>query len=291
MRPPPKGTSVDTRSCVSAKKEAFTYNPATGHWKDEASNTCIGTGNCASSTGLCLVPCGDASGVWSWDAADGSVRARRDDASNACLQTASKVLDANVFVGECSSPLTAQQKWKNASMPQAMQMYGGAAAAHDFGSEICHTTLGDDCSGCKDKECCDSYFVPGPDLSKYNCAWSTSANACSTSPTPCSADHRGYAGLCVRANTGGVGVCLRIDSDGAWAMMGGGAASGNVSYDPATTWTHLKIIATGTNLTAVVNGVAYPAGPAAAAAATNGMVSINSGFNVAYFDNFSIVAF
>jgi hypothetical protein len=68
-----------------------------------------------------------------------------------------------------------------------------------------------------------------------------------------------------------------------------GSASGNVTGDPTTSWTELKIIASGSNLTAVVNGVSYPAS-LAANAATSGMVSINSGFNVAYFDNFTMVA-
>jgi hypothetical protein len=221
------------------------------------------------------------SGLWQWNATDGTVRIRGN--TGFCLQTASKVLDANVFVGECSSPLADQQKWDNIVTPTSM---GDA-------SSPCHMISGDYCSGCKDLACCDLYYVPGKGNSKYNCAWSNTST-CSQSPTPCSGKPReiAYAGLCVRVDLYGNGACLLVDSTGVWTM---GSSSGNVSADPTTSWTQLKIIASGNNLTAVVNGVAYPAFLTAnekgvQSAQGSGMVSINSGFNVAYFDNFSMEA-
>ena len=259
------GSRVNTRSCVTSKHDAFTYDHATGQWRDEVSNACVGTG-------MQLVPCGDASGLWQWNPEDGTVRVRGN--ASACLQTASTVLDANVFVGECSSPRTDQQTWENAAKPA--QIDGTA----------CHQRAGDDCSGCQDQACCDSYYVPGKKRhTTYNCVWD--AAACSQSTSPCGTVDGAYAGLCVRTDTSGRGVCLILDATGTWTM---GGASGNVTTDPTTSWTKLGIIASGGNLTAVVNGISYAASFPGNPSPSSGMVSINSGFNVAYFDNFSMAA-
>jgi hypothetical protein len=49
----------------------------------------------------------------------------------------------------------------------------------------------------------------------------------------------------------GNGVCLNLDRTGKWTF---GSQSGTVGYDPTERYTTLEIIATGSNVTAVVNG-------------------------------------
>ena len=72
-------------------------------------------------------------------------------------------------------------------------------------------------------------------------------------------------------------------SAGQWKL---GEASGKLETDPTSSWTQLAIVASGGNITAVVNGASFPAGRSDG----HGMVSINSGFHVAYFDNFTVTA-
>jgi hypothetical protein len=219
------GATVDTWSCVSAANEAFKLDLASGQLVDRRSKHCVGTAGCTGSSGLCLVACGDQSGVWSRSSAgDDTIRPKGD--STMCLQTATKVLDANVFVAKCGTPPTAQQQWKPVPPPP-----------------------------------------PAPP------------------PVP-------YAGTCVRVDRSGIGVCLNLDRTGKWTF---GNQSGTVGYDPTERYTTLKIIATGSNVTAVVNGKPQPSsspaaghGPGAGAAAAAGMVSLNSGYNVAYFDKFRL---
>lgn len=265
------GAWIDTRRCSSARMDtAFTFNPTTGQWRNEATKQCISTHGCSSETGLCLVPCGNNSDLWDWDPKDGTVRVRNNP--DACLQTAKELLDSNVFVGSCSNPVTRQQQWDNIADQGHKK---SSLASHTVDS--CHRRSGDSCPGCTDKECCESYFVPATNGSeRFNCIWST-AGSCSQSTQACDMNPS-YAGLCVRTDRNGFGICLTLDHAGKWSL-GTGLASGHIETDPSTSWTQLKIVASGRNVTAVINGVAYSA-DTAEFGSTPGMVSINSGFNV-----------
>lgn len=117
----------------------------------------------------------------------------------------------------------------------------------------------------------------------------------STSPPPLPSTL--YAGTCVRTDRNGQGVCLQLSSSGDWVLTGT-AAKGKVSKDPTKEWTTLGITAKGTAITAIIDGKPQP--PTLAlpidrgnsvqygVAAAAGMVSINSNYNVAYFDNFEL---
>eukprot|EP00912_Choanoflagellata_sp_UC4_P001195 UC4_evm2s747 len=263
---------VDTRKCASVEKDAYIYDAKTGHWKHEASKKCVW--KCSAGIGLCLVKC-KLETAWHWNT---DLTLRPHGNPGMCLQTAVEILDANLFVGKCNTPPTDQQRWKNALIPA--------------GPQFCNKKKGDYCPGCGTEDCCKSYFVYGKDQSTtYNCEWLNSSS-CLQSTKPCTSDIRPHAGLCVRTDRDGNGDCLLVYGNGAWTL---GSASGNLSADPTLNWTHLEIIATASNLTAIVNGIAYPATPdrkqkIIRSGPESGMVSINSGYNVAYFDNFSLVA-
>ena len=79
-------------------------------------------------------------------------------------------------------------------------------------------------------------------------------------------------------------MCLRLSASGEWELSPTGQ-KGKVAKDPTAEWTRLQIKATGATVTAVIDGVAADAQSVAASA---GMVSINSGYNVAFFDNFEV---
>lgn len=105
-----------------------------------------------------------------------------------------------------------------------------------------------------------------------------------------------YAGTCVRTDRSGHGVCLTLSASGDWALSGT-AAKGKVSKDPTKEWTKLGITAKGGVITASIDGKPQPPVEALplkyeenryGIAAAAGMVSINSGYNVAYFDNFEV---
>ena len=213
------GSRGDVWNCVKADNERFKYDAATGHLVEETSKLCVATAGCAAGAKLCIAECatGGAGMGWTFSEADGTIRPRGQDAS--CLQTASKTLDAAVFVGACATPPTQQMQW-----------------------------------------------------SKYTFGPGTGGS---------------YAGPCVRTDKDGAGVCLRLAPSGAWELSPTGLR-GKVAKDVTIEWTRLQIKADGTSVTAVVDGVASPAQSVAARGA--GMVSINSGYNVAHFDNFEVAS-
>lgn len=106
-------------------------------------------------------------------------------------------------------------------------------------------------------------------------------------PTP-APDLDLHVGLCVHADRSGGGTCLMMNNTGSWTLTDQGKAvsSGTVKKDVYTEWTSLQISATGTAAAAVVDGHASPQTNLGAARA--GMVSINSNYNVVYFDNFTL---
>eukprot|EP01052_Picozoa_sp_SAG31_P007156 SAG31_NODE_337_length_17493_cov_5.855755_19_plen_792_part_00 len=101
------------------------------------------------------------------------------------------------------------------------------------------------------------------------------------------------AGTCVRTTDYGVGVCLCLGINGTWTLsappsMGAGKLlSGKVAKDVTKEWTRLGIVANGSTVTASIDGK-LQAPPLTIFNMGGGMVSINSGWNEAYFDNFAV---
>ena len=100
-----------------------------------------------------------------------------------------------------------------------------------------------------------------------------------------------YAGACVRTDRNGVGVCFVLSSSGEWNWrISSGVATpgrGKVGKDPTAEWSRLEIRALGDSATAFIDGSVVST--VKLSTQTSGMVSINSGYNVAYFDNFEIM--
>jgi hypothetical protein len=104
-----------------------------------------------------------------------------------------------------------------------------------------------------------------------------------------------FAGICVRTNTQGSGICLTVTNSthientvAKWQLVVEGeiVRKGSVALDmnSASAWTNLKLTANGDVITPYINGQAqqiYQAGG-------SGMVALVSGYHVAYFDNFSL---
>merc|ERR1712039_316802 len=108
----------------------------------------------------------------------------------------------------------------------------------------------------------------------------------STPPTPSVGNK---VGTCVRTDRGGTGTCLFLSSDGTWSLDGASHSTGKVSKDVTREWTRLGIAVKGNIATAIIDGKPQPAlQTLVGAAAGSGMVSLNSGYNVAYFDNFEV---
>ena len=87
--------------------------------------------------------------------------------------------------------------------------------------------------------------------------------------------------------TQGEGICLFLDDRGTWTLHGAASTlTGTVSKDVTKQWTTLGIRASGTSVTVSIDSETQT--PVATAKAATGMISINSGYNVAYFDNFAM---
>ena len=85
------------------------------------------------------------------------------------------------------------------------------------------------------------------------------------------------------------GVCLSVSATGDWALSGTTPAlSGKLSKDVTKQWTRLGIDAKGKTVTVSVDGKPQPG--QASHSGAGGMVSVNSGYNVAYYDNFALKA-
>ena len=98
-----------------------------------------------------------------------------------------------------------------------------------------------------------------------------------------------YAGACVRTDRNGKGVCVRLQDTSQWQLLdssGALLASGAVSKDVSKAWTMLTLNATGSTATISIDGSEQP--PVTLSGSGAGMVSVNSGYNVAYFDNFAL---
>ena len=96
------GSRVDVWTCVSANNEQFAYDAATGHLVEKTSKDCVSTGPCGAGADLCIVPCANAASMnstWDVDHKAGTIKPRGGKGDR-CLQTASKILDASVFLGE-----------------------------------------------------------------------------------------------------------------------------------------------------------------------------------------------
>ena len=122
-------------------------------------------------------------------------------------------------------------------------------------------------------------------------------NTSGTGPPAPSGELR--AGVCVRADRSGSGVCVNVLADGSWSLSGAGTGqTGKTKSDPTKAFVKLGLKAAGTDVTVTVDGVEqltapiHVGGPGldvkAAVRGSAGMVAIVSGFNVAYFDDFSI---
>lgn len=95
------------------------------------SKLCVSTANCEKGSSLCIQKCTDASaGVWDMQSVSGynNTFVIVERASKKCLQTASKTLDASVFVDTCSTPPSAQQLWLESSTPPASPVGGDVYA-------------------------------------------------------------------------------------------------------------------------------------------------------------------
>ena len=91
------GSRVDVWRCVSANNEQFSYDRATGHLVEETTKDCVSSGPCQKGAELCIVPCAQAgNSTWDVDLEAGTIKPR---GGHQCLQTASKDLDASVFLG------------------------------------------------------------------------------------------------------------------------------------------------------------------------------------------------
>ena len=95
------GSRVDVWTCVSADNEQFNYDPATGHLIEKTTKDCVSAGPCDAGADLCIVPCAKAvaaNATWDVDYEAGTIKPR--GVGDQCLQTASKILDASVFLGK-----------------------------------------------------------------------------------------------------------------------------------------------------------------------------------------------
>lgn len=107
-------------------------------------------------------------------------------------------------------------------------------------------------------------------------------------PSPTPQPSVASAGVCVHADRSGQGTCLVLDGTGAWSLndQGKSVASGTVKKDVGSEWTTLSIDATATTATPIVDGVSGSSVTLGSQRA--GMVSINAGYNVAYYDDFEL---
>ena len=119
------------------------------------SKMCVSTA-CPKGVTLCLAACDSAvTSQWDISAAGASVTVSPRSSNGAmCLQVGSKTLDASVFVGPCSSPVSDQQLWSLFSAPQPINgAYAGICARTPLsGAGVCLVVLPDgsyrlSCSG------------------------------------------------------------------------------------------------------------------------------------------------
>lgn len=104
-----------------------------------------------------------------------------------------------------------------------------------------------------------------------------------------------YVGLCSRLQFGRVvprsGYCFNLYIDNSWKVNDGNAvlANGTVRGGVLNTWHTISLAVTSANgVVAQIDGAVVANLPGAGGTYANGMVAINSGYNLAWFDNFSV---
>ena len=237
--------------------------PRAVQWKSKFNGQCLDVAGRLTATGAAVDTwtCVSAANEdFAYDAASGNLV---DANSKKCVTTTACPKPGSLCIGECSAA-DAHAQW-TVGADETIRPRAAPSSCLQVATKVLDATLS--------LGACDSPPSDGQ-------LWAQVAP-----PTPQTGS---YAGACVRTSPAGKGVCLLLDDQGAWALRVNGAASlasGKVSKDVTKEWTTLGISATGETVTVSVDGEAQAPVTAALSA---GMVSVNSGYNVAYFDDFAM---
>lgn len=102
-----------------------------------------------------------------------------------------------------------------------------------------------------------------------------------------------YVGACARLQFGRSvprsGICFNIRATGQWELLNGApVASGQVNGTAVGVWHTIQLTMSGEDVTASIDGSVVATVKGAAAKFPMGTACLESGYNVAYFDNVSL---